>query len=106
MVVGLAGEMLLDASMGQVAGGDDVRHRRAAFASHAQALGQVRFDEVAMPLAELAERVERLDRPRALGPAAAHAAGEGDYGDTSFGQRLHAERAVPGIELIRSGIFD
>src|ERR1035438_5153837 len=101
MVVGLAGEMLLDASMGQVAGGDDVRHRRAAFASHAQALGQVRFDEVAMPPAELAERVERLDRPRALGPAAAHAAGEGDYGDTSFGQRLRSEEHTSELQSLR-----
>ena len=85
--------MLLDRIVGQVAGGDDVRQQRAALAAHAQALGQVHFDEVAMPAAELAERIERLDHARALGPAAAHAAGQRDHGDTPFGQRLHAQRS-------------
>src|SRR5674476_1080410 len=106
MVVALAGEMLLDRIVRQIAGGDDVRQQRTAFAAHAQALGQMHFDEVAMPPAELAERIERLDRTRALGPAAAHAAGQGDHGDTSFGQRLHAALAMPGVEFVRSGIFD
>src|ERR1035437_9508955 len=102
MVVALAGELPLDGIMGQVAGGYDVRQQRAAFAADAQALGQMQFDEIAMPPAELAERVERLDRARALGPAAAHSACERDHGDTSFGQRLHAECAMAGIEIVRS----
>ncbi len=94
--------MLLDPIVGQVAGGDDVRQERAAFAADAQALGQMHFDEVAMASAEFAKRIERLDRAGALGPAAADAAREGNHGDASFGQRLHAEIAMAGVEFIRA----
>ena len=105
-VVIFAREMLRDRIVRQVAGGDDVRQQRAALAAHAQALGQMRFDEVAMPSAQLAEGIERLDHAGALRPATAHAAGQGDHGDTPFGQRLHAQRAMPRIEFIGRGIFD
>ena len=43
VVVALAGEMLLNRIVGQVAGGDDVRQQGAALAADAQALGQVRL---------------------------------------------------------------
>ena len=66
----------------------------------------MRFDEVPMPPAQPAKGIQRLDRTRAFRPATSHAAGQGDHGDTPFGQRLHTQRAMPGIEFIGRGIFD
>jgi hypothetical protein len=53
--------MLRDPIVGEVTGSDDVRQQRAALAAHAEALGQVSLDEVAVTAAEFAEGVERLD---------------------------------------------
>jgi hypothetical protein len=49
-----------DGFVGEIAGGDDVRKQAAALAAHAQALGQVDLDEVAISSAKPAERVESL----------------------------------------------
>ena len=65
-----------DGLVRQVAGGDDVRQQRTGCAAGAQALGQVDFHKAAMAAAQPAERVERLHHARALGPAAADAAGQ------------------------------
>ena len=64
--------------------------RRAAEAAEAAALGQMDFEESAMPAAQLAEGVERLDDARAFGPAAADSAGEGDHGGQAGGERVHS----------------
>src|SRR5690349_15731947 len=98
--------MLRDRIVRQVTGGDNVRQQRAALAANAQALGQVGFDEVTMPSTKLAEGIERLDRACAFRPATSYTAGQGDYGNTPFDQRLHAQFAVPGIEFIGRCIFD
>ena len=49
-------------------------------AADAAALGQVDFEEVAMPAAESAEGVQCLDHAGALGPAAAVPAGQRQHG--------------------------
>ena len=65
--------------VGQVAGGDDVGQGRAAKAAGAPAVGQVGFDKAAVPAPQAAKGIQRLDRPRAFRPAAAHSAGERDH---------------------------
>ena len=79
----------------------------------AQALGQVHFDEAAVPAAQLRERVERLHHAGPLGPAASHAARQGDHGHGAGRQRVHARLAitlrqpVSGVQqVVRAGIFD
>ena len=80
--------------MRQVAGGDDVRQHDAGFAPGAQALGQMDLEEAAALAAQPAERIERLDHARALGPAAADAAGQRDDRDLSGGQRRRGRLAI------------
>ena len=71
LAIGLLRQKLADRFVREVAGGDDVRQRRAGQPSHSAALGQVNLQKSAMLTAELAERVDRLDYARAFCPAAA-----------------------------------
>ena len=58
---------------------------------------------------QAAERTERLDHARALGPAAARASGKGNDRDRAGGERLFADltearvHALPGIEDVLAG---
>ena len=86
--------MLFHGAVREVAGGENVRRQHARLAAGAQALGEVDLDEAAVAAAELAERVEGLDHARALGPAAAHAAGERNHGDAAGCERFLAGAAA------------
>ena len=107
VVVGFAGEMLLDRIVGQIAGGDDVRQQRAAFAADAQALGQMRFDESCdgvrrvcrnglSALTAPAPFVQRLPTPPARVTTATRPSASACMPSV----------AMAGIEFIRHGIFD
>ena len=65
-----------DRFVGQVAGRDDMGYVRAVFSRNAAAFGQMHFNKTAVPPAEFAERIERLDDARPSGPAAARTGGQ------------------------------
>ena len=77
--------------VGQVAGGDDVRHGRAGQTAHAAALGQVDLDEAAVFAAELDERIERFDDAGPLVQRLPAPAGQRDDGHLAIRERLQAE---------------
>ena len=103
-VVVLARQKFLGRRVGQVAGGEDVRQRRAGLARNAPALGQVRFDEGAVAPAQFAERMQRLDHARALGPAAAGAGGQGDHRHLAVPQGLQAELLRARAQALRRSV--
>jgi hypothetical protein len=67
-----------------------MRQRHTANPADAPALGQMHFQKCAMASAEFAERMQRLDRARALRPAAARARRQRDHGHFTRRQRGHA----------------
>ena len=77
--------------MGQVAGGDNVWDGISGKTADLAALGQMKFNEIALFAAQLDEGVERFDHAGALGPAAARATGQGNDGHGAFGQGIHAQ---------------
>ena len=97
--------------MREVAGGENVRHRRACDARDAARFCEVRFEESAVPACELAEGMQRLHDARALRPAARGAGGEADDGGFAIAER--GESARGGIagrgavgEIARRGVLD
>ena len=87
----LCPQVRLDGLVRQIAGGDDVRQRTPDQAADAAALGEVHLEEAAMLPAQPAERVQRLHHARALRPAAADPAGQGDDRHRAGCQRVEAE---------------
>ena len=82
-----AGKKFFCGAVGEIAGGENVRNGRAGHAGNATALGQMHLNKRPMPSCQFAERMQRLDHSRALGPATARACGEGNDGQLTSFQR-------------------
>ena len=89
------------AVMRQVAGRDDVRDVAPNGRPTLPRLGQVEFEEAAVPAVEHDERVDRLDDARAGGPAAARRRRPGETTATSPASegRLAAGHGLGGVGL-------
>ena len=77
--------------MREKTGGNNVRQRGTPKSTAAAAFCQVDLDEVAVPACQTRKRVQRLDYPRALAPAAARTAGQANDRDLPGSERGRAD---------------
>jgi len=90
----LAGEVRGNATVRQVAGGDDVWQRVHCQPADAPALGQVHLEEGAMSPSQPAERMQRLHHACALRPPGSDAARQRHHRHCTRTQRLQPLAAV------------
>jgi len=71
--------------MREITGRDDVRHGCTAECGCTRTLGQVHFNKGTVLAAQPGKGIDRFDYACTLGPAAAHAAGQGHHSHRSLG---------------------